>query len=148
MCRGVCVTLVTVCMEKLRVAPHKFIPLVRQQSVSVLQFPDDGMELCYLELEPPHVSFLRLLRGKGNRRRGGQKNLNQKKGAHAGGEQVVELDGKEEVDGGAIRCHVARLMHKYFQYDWEKKQLYDLHLPSTLYIKNSCVFIQIYLYYV
>lgn len=53
------------------------------------------------------------------------------------------MDGKEEVNGGGIRCHVAQQMHKHFQYDWKKKKqclLYNLYSPSTLYIKNSCVF--------
>lgn len=58
---------------------YQLIALVRQQRISILQFPDDGVELRDLQLESPQVPLVRLLRNVGDRRRGGKQNL--KKGS-------------------------------------------------------------------
>lgn len=77
---------------------YQLIALIGQQSVSVLQFSDDRVELGDLQLESPQVPLVRLLRKVRDRRRGGKQNL--KKGEHMQvGGRVTEVDGEEELDG-------------------------------------------------
>lgn len=76
---------------------YQLIALIRQQSIAVLQFSNDGVEFGDLQLESPQVPLIRLLGDVGDRRRGGKQNL--KKGEHMQvGGQVTEVDGGEELD--------------------------------------------------
>lgn len=77
---------------------YQLIALIRQQCISVLQFPNDRVELGDLQLESPQVPLVRLLRNVGDRRRGGKQNLKKGEFMQVGG-QVTGVDGEEELEG-------------------------------------------------
>lgn len=84
---------------------YQLIALIRQQSISVLQFSNDWVQLGDLQLESPQVPFIRLLRNMRDRRRGGKQNLKKREHMQVGG-QVTEVNGEEELDGwDAISQH-------------------------------------------
>lgn len=42
-------------------ATHQLVPLLRQQGIAVLEFPDDRAQLRNLKLETPSILFIQLL---------------------------------------------------------------------------------------